>query len=872
MQRISWKGPEHPTGINYILLTKSINMKTFALSLKKVNFKLRTFIKLLIPLLLMFVVSALAGPVFSQQTNNYYDFSDAVIVIPDNLTETEQAAVQMLIDEVKKRTIIDLSVDLEWPDSRIPVIAVGTSTLFKADPKFNQYDRGSSNHEPEGFTVKFINDVRDSPTLFIIGNDSRGMLFGTGYFLRKISMMPPAGRHDPGRFEEWAEARRIGMIPGKILIPENIAIDNSYPVLPLRGHQLGYRPKVNSYDGFTVEMYEQYIRDLIVFGINAVELIPPNTDDDSHSPMFTLPPEVMNIKISELLDKYGLDAWYWYPAMYGDYSIPYNFQRSLKEAEEVFSSLPKIDVIFVPGGDPGYAPPDILFEYLDEKSRILHKYHPGAEIWVSPQGFTAERMEVFLGLLDEEPEWLTGIVHGPWVRMTVDSLRKVIPGRYRIRRYPDITHTIQCEYPVPDWDLAYAATLNREPINPRPVDQSTIFHAVSLESSEGFITYSEGVNDDVNKIVWSGLGWNPDADLLEILHDYSRYFIGPGYTDDFAQGLLSLEQNWNGPLLSNTAVYNTLAKFQSMEKAALPDVKLNWRFQQALYRSYYDAYIRSRLIYETHLEDAAMNILRRAPELGSRLAMKEAMEILNKARLERVSEDWRQRVFELAEALFQSIRMQLSVDKYHAISVERGANLDLIDRPLNNRNWLEEMFDRIVLLTDEDERLVEIERILNWENPGPGGFYTDFGDFGNNPHLVPGKSYREDPGFWHSPFIGWRVRTPQTQTWRTSWKRYIHTLFETPLKMHYPDLDRHARYQVKIIYLRGPVQLMANDDIIVHDYIDMPNFTIEPRIFDIPYEATRGGSLTLTWNMEPGRGSTGRGNKIAEMWLFKKQE
>ena len=46
--------------------------------------------------------------------------------------------------------------------------------------------------------------------------------------------------------------------------------------------------------------------------------------------------------------------------------------------------------------------------------------------------------------------------------------------------------------------------------------------------------------------------------------------------------------------------------------------------------------------------------------------------------------DWRARVFALAEALFQSIRMQLSVARYKAIAVDRGATLDTVDAPLNN--------------------------------------------------------------------------------------------------------------------------------------------------------------------------------------------
>src|SRR5690625_1955932 len=91
-------------------------------------------------------------------------------------------------------------------------------------------------------------------------------------------------------------------------------------------------------------------------------------------------------------------------------------------------------------------------------------------------------MEQFVELLREQPEWLTGVVHGPQVRMNVDDFRKLVPDRYLIRRYPDITHNYDAQYPVQDWDFAFAATQNRESINPRPVDQTHIFRAPDPES------------------------------------------------------------------------------------------------------------------------------------------------------------------------------------------------------------------------------------------------------------------------------------------------------------------------------------------------------------------------------------------------------
>ncbi len=607
----------------------------------------------------------------------------------------------------------------------------------------------------------------------------------------------------------------------QLFVPDNISIV-THPATPIRGHQLGYRPKTNAYDGLDEKMWEQYIRDLIVFGTNSIELLPPFTDDDSDSPMFPLPQMDMMVKMSQLLENYGLNAWIWYPLMFGDYSKAENAKKSLEESEKIFSKLVKVDAIFVPGGDPGHLKPEILFKHLEKEAAILHKYHPKAEIWVSPQGFTQSWMNEFMELVKNEPKWLSGIVYGPQISMTINEFRKKVPAKYPIRRYPDITHCFDAQYPVPNWDFAFAATQNRESINPRPLDQATIFHAAAPNTNIGFITYSEGLNDDVNKIVWSGLGWDPAINVNEILQDYSRYFIGKKYTYDFAQGLLNLEQNWNGPLLNNSLVNVHHSMFQLMEKTAPPQVRLNWRFQLALYRSYYDAYNRNRLIYETQLEAEALDILRKASLSGSLTAMEEALKTLNNARLKPVSGDLRQRVFELAEALFQSTRMQLSVEKYFAIGIRRGANLDLIDYPLNNRGWLEEQFIRIAKIENENDRLKEIELITNWTNPGPGGYYDDLGDWGNQPHLVPGAPYKEDPAFYRSPLIGYAPYEKfspyeKTLNWRVSWARYVQTLHGHPLKMHYTSLDTTAQYEVKVTYVGEGIRLAA-DDLVIHDY------------------------------------------------------
>src|SRR5260221_6573102 len=124
-----------------------------------------------------------------------------------------------------------------------------------------------------------------------------------------------------------------------------------------------------------------------------------------------------------------------------------------------------------------------------------------------------------------------------------------------------------------------------------------------------------------------------------------------------------------------------------MERAASPRDLRNWRVQQALYRAYYDAHVRSGLLYETAFEERALDRLRAVKDGEARLALADAERILGEAQA-RPAAEWRQRVYTLAEALFQSVRAQLSVARYGAIAVGRGATLDSFETPLDGSGWL----------------------------------------------------------------------------------------------------------------------------------------------------------------------------------------
>ena len=109
----------------------------------------------------------------------------------------------------------------------------------------------------------------------------------------------------------------------------------------------------------------------------------------------------------------------------------------------------------------------------------------------------------------------------------------------------------------------------------------------------------------------------------------------------------------------------------------------------------------------------------------------------------------------------------------------RGATLDTIDVPLNNRNWLKTRFDAIRKLETDEAKQQEIAAIVNWTNPGPGGFYDDLGDPLKRPHLVRGSSYEKDPAFLHGPHTGFDWE----HDWRRNWCRHAGALVDETLRM-----------------------------------------------------------------------------------------
>jgi hypothetical protein len=805
--------------------------------------------------LLKFILAALFLSWLPGHANaeDLMNFSNATLYIPKKDAAELSKVIQVLQEEVQKRSGLLMKTARNIQKSGTPQIILVLEQGVTSLPA--TYISVLASLDASGDEGYQIVTLPAEQKIIISAKDKRSALYGVGKLLRRMEIREK-----------------------EVMVPSELKI-SSTPRYEIRGHQLGYRPKTNSYDAWSVAQFDQYIRELAIFGANSIEIMPPRTDDDFTSVHMQIPAIDMIREQSRICNEYDLDVWMWYPNMGKDYQHPDSVKKEIEERHEVFAAVPRLDHLFVPGGDPGDVEPDLLFDWLAQVAEVLHQYHPNAKIWISPQVFrpTDAWFDLFFNHINRKYDWLGGVVFGPWVKIPLEDIRKKIGPDMPIRRYPDITHSLSSQYPIPKWDMAYAITLGRECINPRPNDQKMIHNALA-HLANGSLSYSEGTNDDVNKFIWSDQDWDPETPVIETLRDYARFFFDPELTEEIAQGLLAQEQNVRGPLLNNEHVQNTLIQWQEIERRASPAVKASFRYQMGLIRAYFDAYVQKRLVYETWLEQEALSLLANYQAKGIGPAITDCKATLAKAWGAPIEQGLVQRCHVLADELFASIGAQLTIEKHHAMS-GRGNFIDNINNPLNDVAWIYSELSKAEKALSDDQKIIIIQGILNRTNPGAGGFYDNFG----NPSAWERVIFREDvltdPGNLKTPRVSFGVGLKDTE-WvheitakgfegdasPKAWMNQVTALYDQPLEIEYKNLDPATSYTIRVAYtgrFRSNMKMMA-DGILVHDFI---RTGIQPMYeFPIPQQAIEDGKVTFQWTC----GEAERGAQVSEIWIIKK--
>ncbi len=505
----------------------------------------------------------------------------------------------------------------------------------------------------------------------------RGFIYAVGMFLRKI------------------EASDSG-----VKLIEDIS-GNYAPDKNIRGHQIGYRTTPNTYDAWTYDDYYRYYLDMMFFGTNTVEHIPYENGVSRRNSLMKYDEEEFLIKASEMADELDLDVSLWHPNNDGE-----TVEQAAERRRKLYSTIPRLNVVFPPGGDPGEFPPDEFILRCSEISKALKKEHPDAQMWPSAQQphSIPDWGVRFIDGMEELPDEIDGVITGPNKAFELDELRRRLPSKYPIRLYPDITHNLRCEYPVhfdrDDWHFALAAGLSRECTNPRPREYRLI-HRLTRRYVVGSVSYSEGVSDDVNKMVWADMDYFPNCNLNETLLDYCRLFFYGADAKRLADGIMMLELNWQCDPAENPCIDKTLEQFRAIGKD-YPHLNENWRYLQLLMRAECDWVLKHRRIFELGLIKKADKEIRK----GNLVLAKEVLETDFDAEYKSVRKD----ISLLAQKLFELIGMQLDIENYCANNWERGAILETIDLPVTDRWWL---LNRIEYSQNHDNPVEFMNRVLD---------------------------------------------------------------------------------------------------------------------------------------------------------------
>ncbi len=509
------------------------------------------------------------------------------------------------------------------------------------------------------FNFKTINDSPESEA-FSIDADScgitvyahrlRGFIYAYSMFLRK------------SRIEN-----------GSFVLSEDISKSYS-PSKKIRGHQLGYRDTNNTCDAWDVSQYRRYLLDLMMFGLNTFEGI---CDNEKPNYLMKMSIKDMFTEVSGVCDELDIDVSVWHPT--------YTKETTEEVKAKIFDfygDAKKVDLLFIPGGDPGDMMPADFFKRCELIKSTLNEIHPGAKLWISAQAphEYPDWGEKFVEEIKKEPDFIEGIIYGPNHAMSLENLRKCVPSKYPLRFYPDVTHCVRCEYPVhfdkDNWHYAFASAFSRESVNPRPVEYRHIYRQTE-KFVEGSVTYSDGIHDDFNKVIWGALDFDTKCDIYETAKDYARAYIPTVDAAEFAECIFMLEKCWEGAPDENPVIEIVYNKFNALTT----DENLkNYRFLMHLFAAECDMLIKSRFVFENKLIEKAKI------EIAANNIQK-AKEILNTP----YSKDYidlREKINAHGKALFELIGMQLDVKNYHGKDWDRGCTLETIDRPITNKLYI----------------------------------------------------------------------------------------------------------------------------------------------------------------------------------------
>jgi hypothetical protein len=449
---------------------------------------------------------------------------------------------------------------------------------------------------PEAYRI----DGAAAGVIRIAASDRRGLLFGLGKLLRTSRF--GADGFSPGTWR-----------------------GTSQPLKPVRGIYLATHFH-NFYHEAPLEEVERYVEELALWGFNTVLV----WYDMHHFPGFDSPEAVAFRerlhRICGAARRLGLDVGLTTVANEGHADSPaavradVSGMRGASFASDICISKPEGQEYVLTNFRRLYS----WARDLEPKWLVLWPYDSGGcgcslcRPWGSngfvtiTQPLTALARESLPGVhvvlstwFFDESEWqaVTAFFakNQPWVDYALaEGTTRPMPGQLPLVGFPEISM-----FETFPWG-GFGAT-------PLPRHFQSQWDAVKSSSSGGF-PYSEGIYEDINKVIFSQFYWS-DAPAEQTLREYAAYEFSPDVADDVVQIIATLERNhhwrwWPGMLDGAKLDYDwfpsrgavrqpdpgaeeAYAIAQRVDAQLSPHARQSWRWRLLYLRALLDAELKT---------------------------------------------------------------------------------------------------------------------------------------------------------------------------------------------------------------------------------------------------------------------------------------
>jgi hypothetical protein len=805
--------------------------------------------------------------------------SSIAVVLGDKATDKEQRYAELLIQRILKRSAVGASI---VESDTAPAVKSSDLAIYlgskETHPRLTELLTAAGmpmpatkSPGPEGFALKSMKSDHGG-VILAAGADPLGTLYSVGEILRRLTYLPESVEINEYAFQTAPAYKWRGMSAnqGGTMMELTGAKRWTYAErhdVDLERALAGANTAYEAFEG--IDWANSY-------GIKVVQGFRPN-----QLPQSLIQPE-----------------WRKKETERGDFvcpSVPEAREALIKYYTKIFERHPDTAVVRFFAGDPGGCRCEecqpwgrTFFHLCEELGVIWKRFHPNSEIQIANQDVDNEGDEAIFAALNEKPcPWLNSLSYGPGSNAMSKYFRRELredlftyPGHGPINRYlaytlqnlpknvsivhySDITHWISAQYQVENPEPHLVRIYGRRTFHQRPKAFYRIFQQI-MPFSEGDIIYSEGYHDDLHQYLWNRLLWNPNRSLDEVMMEYATYWFGQEAAPEMVEASYQLEENLEAPLETNPGIDRYYQLVKSAGTRIPPNLmKVDHHWRIAMQKADLDKYFQLKIRRENELSGTACALLEKGRQSGNY-----AEDIL--AASATLS-------LEIETAEMRDLREDANRlgDESGALFGVRNEGYPKTGLDLTGLAWFRCEVQLAAMAAGGEDQGRWVDALLDYENPGPDGFYDAAGIEGHHPHLKQGESL-SNPGMFEA------LLDPKNRPSANAFG-YNRT---GPVVFAYSGLHPEARYKLKfaLVAPRITPEFLRNfgidsaqikrsediwaDDVLLEKELEIPQYTARQFEYEIPPSATRDGHLEVRFDAKPPPGSFSS-SLVSEVWLVK---